>query len=115
MHLVSLASDKTIYSLLIIGLSLAVITIGLLFGINLIFIGGIFAFIIGILIPLLQSVGNISVPILLFIGGFLAIGLSILIGKSKIAKKTLFSESNAQKFCMISDATGKRLNIKKEV
>lgn len=113
--LVSLASDKTIYSLLIIGLSLAVITIGLLFGINLIFIGGILAFIIGLLIPLLQSVGNISVPILLFIGGFLAIGLSILIGKSKIAKKTLYSESSAQRFCMISDATGKKLTIKKEV
>lgn len=111
--LVLLAADKTIYSLLIIGLSLAIITIGILLGINLIFIGGVIAFIIGLLIPLLKSVGNISAPILLFIGGFIAIGLSILIGKSKIAKKTFYSEAIAQKFCMISDATGKKLTIKK--
>lgn len=101
--------DSDMFPILIsLVLSGLYIVYALYVGVKQLFVGGIIGAFIILLIFLLGQAGVDSLVMLLILG-FAAIGLSILLGRSKMAGRNFFSAEAAERFGVISDDAAESL------
>lgn len=96
-------TENNAYVVAALALSVGLILLGLLVGINLIFVGGVIGGVMSLLIWLFKEVSSILTPISLIILGFIAIGLSIFLGRLKLSHSLFRNATLGERYGFISD------------
>lgn len=106
---IGLIGNQSIYVVPSLIVAAILILLAMLIGVNLMFVMGVTDLAISLLMVLFKELTDIKTPIFLFMLGFFAIGLSMFLGRIKVARQSFYQASLAKSLGVISDKESESL------